>query len=65
MATLEVVDARGKVVASPSPSFSTNERIRVAGDVPLQGLATGVYLLRVTLSGGGQKAVRETGFAIR
>jgi hypothetical protein len=65
MASLEVVDAKGRVVASPSPSFSTAEHVRIAGDVPLQSLATGAYLLRVTLSGAGQKAVRETGFAIR
>jgi VWFA-related protein len=64
-AGLEVVDARGTVVASPSLSFSANQPIRVAGEVPLQGLAAGDYLLRVTLGGGGQKAVRETGFAIR
>jgi hypothetical protein len=65
IATLDVVDANGKVVAQHSPSFSTAERIRVGGDVPLQGLAPGPYLLRITLAGGGQKAVRETGFAIR
>jgi len=60
-----VLDANGKVVAPHSPSFSTGERIRVAGDVPLEGLAPGPYLLRITLAGGGQKAARESGFAIR
>jgi VWFA-related protein len=65
IANLDVVDASGKVVASLSPSFSTAERIRVAGDIPLQGLAPGPYLLRITLAGGGQRAVRETGFAVR
>ncbi|HEX6465471.1 MAG TPA: VWA domain-containing protein, partial [Vicinamibacterales bacterium] len=65
MAVLDVVDANGKVVASQSPSFSTSDRIRVTGDIPLQDLAPGAYLLRVTLTGGGQKAVRESGFAVR
>jgi hypothetical protein len=65
VASLDIVDASGKVVASQSPSFTSSEPIRISGDVPLQGLASGAYLLRVTLSGGAQKAVRETGFAIR
>jgi VWFA-related protein len=65
VASLDIVDASGKVVASQSPSFTSSDPIRISGDVPLQGLASGAYLLRVTLSGGGQKAVRETGFAVR
>ena len=65
MASLDVVDANGKVVASPSPSFTSGDPVRVAGQVPLQGLVPGPYLLRVTLSGGGQKAIRETGFAVK
>jgi hypothetical protein len=65
MATLDVVNASGKVVASPSPSFTSGDPIRIAADVLLQGLPPGAYLLRVTIAGGGQKAVRESGFAIR
>lgn len=64
-ASLEVVNADGKVVASDSPSFSATDPIRVAADVPLHGLAPGAYLLRLTLAGGGQKAVRESGFVVR
>jgi hypothetical protein len=65
VATLDVLDANGKVVASQSPSFTTTDPIRVSGALPLQGLAPGAYLLRMTLSGGGQTAVRESGFAVR
>jgi VWFA-related protein len=65
IASLDVVNDAGKVVASHSPSFTSGDPIRISGDVPLQGLASGAYLLRVTLTGGGQKATRESGFSVR
>jgi VWFA-related protein len=65
VASLEIVNADGKVVASHSPSFTSGDRVRVSGDVPLQGLPPGPYLLRVTLTGAGQAAVQESGFAVR
>jgi VWFA-related protein len=64
-AAIEVVDAAGNVLRSPSPSFVLGDPIRVHGVVPLAGLAPGAYVLRVTLSGGATRAVRESGFAIR
>jgi hypothetical protein len=65
VASLDIVNADGKVVASHSPSFTSGDRVRVTGDVPLQGLPPGPYLLRVTLRGAGQAAVQESGFAVR
>jgi hypothetical protein len=64
-ANLDIVDATGKVIASRTPSLTPGDPIRVADVVSLQSLASGAYILRVTLTGGGQKAVRETGFAVR
>jgi len=65
-AAIEVVDAAsGKVVASPSPSFSTGDRVRVDGLVELRGLTPGAYVLRATLSDQSQKASREAGFVVR
>jgi len=65
-AAIEVVDAAsGKVVASPSPSFSTGDHVRVDGLVELRGLTPGAYLLRATLSDQSQKASREAGFVVR
>jgi VWFA-related protein len=65
IASLDVVNDAAKVVASHSPSFTSGDPVRIIGDVPLRGLPSGAYLLRVTLAGGGQKATRETGFAVR
>jgi hypothetical protein len=64
-ASVEVVDANGKTLGSLSTPIATADPVRIGGDLPLRGLTPGAYLLRVTLSGGGQKAVRETGFAVR
>jgi hypothetical protein len=52
-------------VASPSPSFSTGDRVRVDGLVELRGLTPGAYLLRATLSDQSRKASREAGFGVR
>jgi VWFA-related protein len=65
VASLDIVNAGGKVVASHSPSFTSSDRVRISGDVLLRGLPPGPYLLRLTLSGVGQKAVRESGFTVR
>lgn len=65
IAGIDVVNDGGKVVASRSASFASGDPIRIASDVPLQGLASGAYLLRVTVAGAGQKATREIGFAVR
>jgi len=63
-AAIEIVGADGKSLGTLSTPVSGGDPVRVGGEVPLEGLAPGAYLLRVTVSGGGQKAVRETGFAI-
>ena len=65
-AAVDVVDASGKVVRSPSPSFATGEAVRIESVVPLRGLAPGAYVLRATLSSGSRApAVREAGFAVK
>ena len=65
-AAIEVIDATsGKVVASPSPSFATTDRVRLDGLVELRGLTPGAYVLRATLSDQTQKATREAGFLVR
>jgi VWFA-related protein len=65
LASLDVVDAAGKVVRSQSPSFSSSDPIRLRGAVPLEGLSPGAYLLRATLTSAGRSVSRESGFAIR
>jgi VWFA-related protein len=64
-ASLDVLDVTGRVVASDSPSLTPGDRLLVSAMTPLHALAPGAYLMRVTVSGGGQKAVRELGFMIR
>ena len=64
-ATIDIVDAAGKTVRSPSPSFATGDPIKVEGLVPLAGLSPGAYVLRVTVGSGTTRATRESGFAIR
>ena len=66
MAAVDVVDASGKVVRSPSPSFLTADIVRIESVIPLSGLAPGPYVLRATLSAGSRApAVREVGFAVK
>ena len=66
MVSVDVVDANGKVVRSPSPSFMTTEIVRIESVIPLAGLPSGSYVLRATMTNGSRApAVRETGFAIR
>jgi VWFA-related protein len=65
IASLDVVDAAGKVVRSQSPSFSSADPIRLRATVPLDGLTPGAYLLRATLTSAGRSVGRESGFAIR
>jgi hypothetical protein len=64
-ATMEIIDAAGKPVRSPSPSVTSGDPIKIQGVVPLAGLTPGVYVVRVTLSGSATRAVRESGLAIR
>jgi VWFA-related protein len=64
-ASIDLVDAVGKTIRSPSPSFAAGDPIKILGLVPLAGLAPGPYVLRVTLSSGATRAVRETGFVVR
>ena len=63
--SVEIVDAGGRVVRSPSPSFASGDPIRVQASIPLNDLPPGAYLLRATLGSGPSKASREAGFAIR
>ena len=66
MVSVDVLDANGKVVRSPSPSFMTSDIIRIESVIPLSGLPAGSYILRATMTNGSRApAVRETGFAIR
>ena len=62
---VEVLNADGRVVRSPSPSFGGTDPMRVEASIPLSGLAAGPYVLRVTLGDGAVRATRETGFAVR
>ena len=64
-ADIEIVDADGKAVASSVSTVTPGDPIQVSGVVPLKNLAPGSYLMRVTVSGGGQKAVRDVGFLVR
>lgn len=64
-AAIDVVDAVGKVVRSPSPSFMTGDIVRIASEIPLAGLAAGAYVLRATLGDGVHTAGRETGFVVK
>jgi VWFA-related protein len=65
MPSVDVADASGRVVRSPSPSFTTGEPIRVDASVPLSGLAPGAYVLRGALGEGASRAIRETGIVIK
>jgi hypothetical protein len=62
---VDVVNASGKVVVSPSPSFSTGDPVRVDAIVPLEGLPSGSYILRVTLRDQAATAVREAGIVVK
>lgn len=63
--SVDVVDGTGRVVRSPSPSFTVAESVRIQGDVPLAGLPPGPYVLRVTLTADpGRAAVRELAFTV-
>lgn len=63
--SIDLVDASGRVVRSPSPSFVSGDPIRVDTAIPLTGLKPGAYVLRATLGSGAAKATRETGIAIK
>ena len=65
LVTVDVIGAGGKVVASPSPSFTTRETVKVLADVPMRRLSPGPYVLRVRLASGPHEAVREVGFTVR
>jgi len=64
-ASIDVLDAGGKIVRSPSLSLNAGQLIRMDAVVPLAGLPSGVYIFRVTVTSGPEKATRETGFAVR
>jgi VWFA-related protein len=65
-AAVDVIDAAsGKVVASPSPSFTVGDPVKIDAAIELRGLTPGAYLLRVTLRDDAQKATREAGFLIK
>ena len=65
VATVELLNAGGQAVRSPSPSFSVSNGVKLLADVPLQGLAAGSYVLRVRLSSAAHDAVREVPLTIR
>jgi VWFA-related protein len=62
---VEILDRAGRVVASPSPSFTTGEIVKVVGDVPLAGLSPGPHVLRMTVTSGSRSARREVPFVVR
>ena len=63
---IDVVDRSGRVVLSPSPSFTTGEVIRMGTTILLSTLEPGAYVLRATLQDdAGRAATRETGFTVR
>jgi VWFA-related protein len=64
-ASIDVINAEGKTVRSSSASFATGDTVKIQHVLPLTGLPRGAYVLRVTLADGGEKATRETGFAVR
>jgi hypothetical protein len=63
--SMDVVNADGRVVRSPSPSFVTGDPLRVEVSIPLSGLPPGAYVLRATLGDGADKATREVQFVVR
>jgi hypothetical protein len=66
MVSVDVVDANGKTVRSPSPSFMTTDIVRIESLIPLSGLPPGPYVLRATMTNGSRPpAVRESGFVVR
>jgi hypothetical protein len=62
---LEIVDLKGKIVRSVSPSFKSGDPLRIDASIPLTSLPAGGYVLRATLSDGARSASRETGFVIQ
>ena len=62
---VEVIDAAGAVVASPSPSFTAGPPLRIEAAIPLGGLTPGPYIVRAILRDGAKEAVREAGFAVK
>lgn len=65
MVAVEVRDAGGRVVRSPSPSFAVGEIVKALADVPLAGLSPGPHVLRVTLTSEGRTAARNVPFVVR
>jgi VWFA-related protein len=63
--TMEVLNSRGTIVRSVSPSFATGDVVKILSDVPLEGLPAGAYILRTRLAAAGADAVRDVGFALR
>jgi VWFA-related protein len=62
---VEVVNAEGRVVRSPSPSFAAGDPVRVDASIPLAGLSSGAYVLRATVVDRDTKATREAGFIVK
>jgi VWFA-related protein len=65
IAAIDVLDARGKIVSSQSPSFTSGDPVRLSASVPLAGLSPGAYALRASLTASGRTVSRETPFAVR
>ena len=65
MPSIDVLDARGRVVRSPSPSFTTGDPMRIGATIPLAGLVPGAYVVRAAIGEGTATASRETGFVVK
>jgi len=65
LASIDVVNADGRVVRSFSPSFTSGDPIKIQHVIPLAGLARGPYVLRATLADSAARATRESGFVIK
>jgi VWFA-related protein len=64
-ASIDIVDASGKVVSSVTPAVSAGSLVRLGANVPLRGLTPGPYILRVALTDGQQSSKAETAIVIK
>jgi VWFA-related protein len=64
-ALIEVLNSDNHAVHSASPELSLNDRWQVDMPLPLDGLAPGPYIIRVTAIGSGQTIRRETGILVK
>lgn len=64
-ALIEVLNAGNHAVHAASPVLSGSDHWRVDTPLPLEALAPGPYIIRVTATGSAKTIRRETGIVIR